>query len=165
MFESNQTLADTETETQAISGRWRSLTRAHTLPSPISDPKTVVESAITALSDIVTIAGLVFPQHDVASKLSSEFRKKVSTIVSHAGTFVNMISGVISGDFETFVVQSGARFDRESMVDMNAGEVALRRTGEDQTVLCVSRVGLRKRMGDKSIMLTQAQVVLKSFLG
>ena len=165
MFESNQTLADTETETQAISGRWRSLTRAHILPSPISDPKPVVESAVAALSDIVTTASLVLPQHNVASKLSSEFRKKVSTIVSHAGTLVNMVSGMISGDFETFVVQSGTRFDRESMVDMNAGEVALRRMGEDQTVLCVSRVGLRKRMGDKSIMLTQAQVVLKSFLG
>ena len=75
-----------------------------------------------------------------------------------------MVSGMISGDFEVFAVQSGATFDRESMVDMNEDRVTPRRMGAAQIVLCVSRMGLRKNTGEKFIILTKAQVVLKSFL-
>ena len=72
-----------------------------------------------------------------------------------------MVSGMISGDFEVFAVRPGTTFDRESMVDMNEDQ---RGTGAAQIVLCVSRVGLRKKMGEKTVMLTKAEVVLKSFL-
>ena len=119
---------------------------------------------MTQLFDIVTAAGLVSPQPDVVSKLTSEFGEKVSSIVSHAGRFRDMVSGMISGDFEIFAVQPGTTFDRESMVDMNEDQGTQRETEAALIVLCVTRVGLRKRMGEKIITLTKAQVVLKSFL-
>ena len=75
-----------------------------------------------------------------------------------------MVSGMISGDFEVFAVRPGAPFDRESMVDMNEDQVTPRGTRGAQIVLCVSRVGLRKKMEEKTIVLTKAEVVLKSFL-
>jgi len=152
-------------ETQAISGHWRSLTRTHILPTSVSDPKVVVKHAMTELFNIVVAAGLVPLQPDAVSKLSSEFSEKILSIISHAGKFRDMVSGMISGDFEVFMVQPGATFDGESMVDMNEDPGTRRGTGAAQIVLCGSRVGLRKRMGEKIITLTKAQVVLKSFLG
>ncbi|KAG6379428.1 hypothetical protein JVT61DRAFT_11898 [Boletus reticuloceps] len=122
---------------------------------------------MTRLSDIIVAAGFDPPRSDAASKLWSEFSRKISSIVSHAGTFGNMVSEMISGDFEVFTVQPGATFDRESMVDMDQEQGALRGTELElaQTVLCVSRVGLRKQMDEKTITLTKARVVLESFLG
>ena len=75
-----------------------------------------------------------------------------------------MVSGMISGDFEVFAVQPGETFNRESMVDMNEDQVTPRGLGATQIVLCVSRMGLKKKMGEKIIMLSKAEVVLKSFL-
>lgn len=111
-------------------------------------------------------AGLVSPQHGTGSDLALKFGEKILSIISHAGRFGDLTSGMISGDFEVFVVQPGTTFDAESMVDMNNDKTASRRMGAAQTtsVLCASRVGLRKRMGEKTIMLTKAQVVLQSFL-
>ncbi|KAF8431006.1 hypothetical protein L210DRAFT_811531, partial [Boletus edulis BED1] len=128
-------------ETQAISGHWRVLTRTHILPTYVSDPKILVENFMTGFSDIVAAAGLS-PQPDAMSKFWSEIGSKTSSIVSHAGTFGNMVSGMISGDFEVFAVQPGATFDRESMVDINEDQGTPQGTEVAQTVLCVSRVGL-----------------------
>jgi len=112
-------------------------------------------------------AGLVPLQPDTVSKFSLKYGEKILSIVSHAEAFGTMVSGMISGDFEVFTVPSGATFDRETMMDMdkNKDQVAPRGMGVAQTVLCVSRVGLRKQMGGKVIMLTRARVVLTSFLG
>ncbi|KAI9566247.1 hypothetical protein HD554DRAFT_1209920 [Boletus coccyginus] len=156
-----------KSETQAISGRWRSLTRAHVPPTPASEPKSLVEHTLTTLLEVVTIAGLVSLQPDAVSKFSSKFGEKIWSIVSRAGAFGNMVSEMISGDFEVFAVQSGAPFDRESMMmdmDTNKDQAAPRGMGVAQTVLCVSRVGLRKQMGGKVLTLIKAQVVPKSFL-
>ncbi|KAF8550553.1 hypothetical protein OG21DRAFT_1525063 [Imleria badia] len=153
-------------EPQAIYGRWRSLTRTHILPTPVSDPKGLVEYSTTELSNIVMAAGLVPPLPGAVSKLSSKFREKMSSIISHAGRFSDMVSGMISADFEVFAIQPGTTFDAESMTDMNDDKMAQRAAGVAQTasVLCVARVGLRKRTGEKIIVLTKAQVVLQSFL-
>jgi hypothetical protein len=120
---------------------------------------------LTELFNVAMATSLVPPQPDAVSKLSSEFSEKILSIVSHTGRFRDMVSGMISGDFEIFPVQPGATFDGESMVDMNKDQWTQRGTGATQIVLCGSRVGLRKRMGEKIIMLTKAQGVLTSFLG
>jgi hypothetical protein len=120
---------------------------------------------MTELFNIVMTAGLVPTHPDAVSKLSSKFDEKILSIVSHVGKFRDMVSGMISGDFEIFAVQPGATFDGESMVDMNEDQRTQRGTGAAQIVLCASRVGLRKRMGEKTITLTKGQVVLRSFLG
>ncbi|KAF8431022.1 hypothetical protein L210DRAFT_3633839 [Boletus edulis BED1] len=159
--------AESGTERQAISGHWRALTRTHILPTHVSDPKVLVEYTMTRLSDIIVATGLVLPRSDAVSKLWSEFSRKISSIVLHAGTFGNMVSEMISGDFEVFTIQPGATFDQESMVDMDQEQGALRGTelGLAQTVLCMTRVGLKKQVGAKTIVLTKAQVVLESLLG
>jgi hypothetical protein len=151
-------------ETQTISGRWRSLTRTHILPTLVSDPKVSVEYAMTGLTDIVMATGLVSTRRDASSKLLSRFGEKILSLVSHAGRLGNMVSEMISGEFQVFVVQAGDAFDGKRMMDMNGDKTAPRGTGAVQTVLCVSRVGLKKQMGEKIIMLTKAQVVLRSFL-
>ncbi|KAI9566205.1 hypothetical protein HD554DRAFT_1206006 [Boletus coccyginus] len=155
-----------KSETQAISGHWRSLARANILPTHASEPKFLVEHIMKTLLDIVIVAGLFSPRPDAVSKFSSKFGEKILTIVSHAGAFGTMVSEMISGDFEVFAIQSGATFDQKTMVDMNKSkdQVAPRGMGAAQTVLCMSRVGLRKQMGGKVITLTKAQVVLTSFL-
>ena len=119
---------------------------------------------MTGLTDIVMATGLVSTRRDASSKLLSRFGEKILSLVSHAGRLGNMVSEMISGEFQVFVVQAGDAFDGKRMMDMNGDKTAPRGTGAVQTVLCVSRVGLKKQMGEKIIMLTKAQVVLRSFL-
>ena len=156
-----------ETETQATSGRWRSLTRTHILPSTASDPRVLVDYIMSGLSNVIVAAGFVSPQRDAVSRLSSKFGEKILSIVSHAGRLGDMVSGMISGDFKIFAVPPGATFDGEWMLDMNAseGQVTPRGTGATRIVLCAYRVGLKKQMGKKIVTVTKAQVVLESFLG
>ena len=137
------------TEGQAISGNWRALTRAHTLPACISDPElahTIDTTIISSFSDVLLAAGCTASKSDITSALWSKFGEKIHHFVSLAGQ-VNKITGVgvISEDFEVLVIWPDVGFDERTMEDSyDNGD---RGTEERQeTVLCATELGLMQRM-------------------
>lgn len=97
------------------------------------------------------------------------FENKISSVVSLAGRLNQMISGVISGDFEVFVVQPGETFRSEIMDDMDDSEGTQGGTGTAQAILCTSEMGLAKRVqlgtGKKETKtVMKAKVLFESFL-
>ncbi|KAF8552290.1 hypothetical protein OG21DRAFT_1511663 [Imleria badia] len=159
-----------ETEKQGISGRWRSLTRVYALPTCVNEPNSLVTPIITGLSDILLAAGCVAPKSDIMSELSSMFENKILTAVSLAGRLNQMIGGVVSGDFEVFVVRPGETFQGGYMEeDTDGSGNGLQGTPTAKTVLCTSELGLTKRVqlgtGEKETkMVIKAKVILESFL-
>lgn len=102
------------------------------------------------------------------------FGNKILSAVSLAGRLNEMIGGVISGDFEVFIVRPGETFHggiMEEDIDGSGEEVqgTPSGTGTAQTVLCTSELGLTKRIqlgtGKKETkMVIKAKVILESFL-
>lgn len=139
------------TEGQAVSGNWRALTRAHTLPACISDPETVQTydtNIITGFSDILVAAGCTAPRTDTTSALWTKFAEKVHHFVSLAGQVNKIIGvGVISEDFEVLVVWPEDVFNDRRMEDSyDSGERIQGREGHQEEVLCATDLGLMQRI-------------------
>lgn len=96
------------------------------------------------------------------------FETNILSAVSLAERLNQMIGGVISGDFEVFIVRPSTTFHEEMMQEDMDGSG----TGKAQTVLCTSELGLTKRvqlgMGEEketeTKMVIKAKVILESFL-
>ncbi|KAF9218709.1 hypothetical protein BS17DRAFT_719808 [Gyrodon lividus] len=137
-------------EAQAISGRWRALTRAHVPHTQFDELQLTFKIAtkmISDLSDILLTAGCTTSKSDIASGLSSKFREKISFLVSLA-IRVNKIIGedVTSGDLEVLVVPPGTAFDGTMMEDSyEDGSSQRARGGRVPKVLCATDLGLRKK--------------------
>ena len=107
------------------------------------------------------------------SELSSMFEKKILTAVSLAVRLNQMIGGVVSGDFEVFVVRPGEMFQGGMMEEDTdgSGDGVQGTPGETetaQTVLCTSEFGLTKWVqlgaGKETKTVIKAKVILESFL-
>ena len=102
------------------------------------------------------------------------FEKKILTAVSLAVRLNQMIGGVVSGDFELFVVPPGETFHGGTMVEDTDGsgdgvQGTPDGTEAAQTVLCASEFGLTKLVqlgtGEKETKtVIKAKVILESFL-
>jgi len=144
-------MRDTLTEGQAISGNWRALTRAYTMPACISDPelaRTIDTTIIAGFSDILLTAGCTASKSDITSALWSKFGEKIHHFVSLAGQ-VNKITGVgvISEDFEVLVIWPDVDFDERTMEDSYDDGDRVRETeGRQESVLCATELGLVQRM-------------------
>ncbi|KAI9573814.1 hypothetical protein HD554DRAFT_2012352 [Boletus coccyginus] len=140
-----------EGEGQAISGNWRALTRAYTMPACISDPElahTINTTIIAGFSDILLAAGCTASKSEITSALWSKFGEKIRHFVSLAGQ-VNKITGVgvISEDFEVLVIWPDVDFDERTMEDSYDNGDRIRETeGRQENVLCATELGLVQRM-------------------
>ncbi|KAI5991785.1 hypothetical protein EDC04DRAFT_2587261 [Pisolithus marmoratus] len=135
-----------DTEAQAISGRWRALTRAN-VPRRQRDElqltSLLTTKVLSGLADILLVAGCNASQTELVKALSSKFSEKVSFLVTLA-VRVNKIVGedVTSGDLEVLTVPPASLFDPASMEDVY-NEAA---SGAGARVLCTTDLGLRKRV-------------------
>ena len=139
------------TEGQAVSGNWRALTRAHTLPACISDPELAhtIDAAITSgFSDMLLAAGCTTSKSDITSALWSKFGEKIHHFVSLAGQVNKIIGvGVISEDFEVLVRWPDEGFDENTTEDSyDNGDRMQGTEGQKETVLCATELGLMQRM-------------------
>lgn len=137
------------TEGQAISGNWRALTRAYTLPACISDPElahTIDTTIIAGFSDILLAAGCTASKTDITSALWTKFADKIHHFVSLSGQVNKTIGvGVVSEDFEVLVVWPDTTFDERQMEDSyDSGERV--QGGRQEVVLCATDLGLMQRM-------------------
>ena len=157
------------TEAQMISGRWRSLTRTYISPTCISDPDALISVIVEGLSDIIVAAGCVASLSTARSKVSSQFRDKVTSIISIAGQFNKMIGEVVSADFEVLVVRPVQMFEETTMEDDIDNQEVPSGTATGQKVLCSTQLGLTKRVQMESgykdrFMVMKAKVILESFV-
>lgn len=135
-----------DTEAQAISGRWRALTRAN-IPRRQCDElqltSLLTTKLLSGLADILLAAGCNASQAELVTALSSKFREKVLFLVTLA-VRVNKIVGedVTSGDLEVLTVPPASLFDPANMEDVY-NEAA---SGTGARVLCTTDLGLRKRV-------------------
>ncbi|KAG9313674.1 hypothetical protein JVU11DRAFT_6019 [Chiua virens] len=156
-------------EQQPISGRWRSLTRAYALSTCVSDPEPFATLIIAGLSDIFFAAGYTFPQVDITPEFSSMFKAKILSAVVLAGRLNQLVAGVLSGDFEVFVVQPGESFQAGIMDEVTDGSRdEVQDSGKGQTVVCTNELGLVKwvEIGTKEKEMrtvVKAKVILESF--
>ncbi|KAF9236020.1 hypothetical protein BU15DRAFT_50682 [Melanogaster broomeanus] len=138
-----------EKEAQAISGRWRAITRAHVPQTQFDELQLnsqIAAKTISGLSDILLAAGCTASKSDIVSAISSKFRDKISFLVSLA-IRVNKIVGedVTSGNLEVVAVRPETTFDATSMEDSyDDGSSPQARGGSMPTVLCATDLGLRK---------------------
>ncbi|KAG9309466.1 hypothetical protein JVU11DRAFT_10435 [Chiua virens] len=170
-----------EAEGQAVSGNWRALTHAYTLPACISDPElaqTFVTTIVSGLSDILLAAGCTTSKEDITAALWSKFAERIHHFVSLAGQVNKIIgAGVISEDFEVLVVWPGVVFEEKTMENADDNGERVHKAEEHQpeeTVLCATELGLMQRMrvggsgGDKTkpteLIVIKPKVTLTSVL-
>ena len=160
----------TETETQTIAGRWRSLTRTYIVPTHRSDPDPIVRAAVEGLSDIAVVAGCatsVAGARPTVPTVLSKFEDRISIILSTAGTLSKMIGEIISADFNVFAVDPVEKFEG-TMMEEDKGQGIPRGTATTQRVLSSTHLGLTKRIrlesGKEDIStVIRAKVVLEPF--
>ncbi|KAF8552289.1 hypothetical protein OG21DRAFT_1486320 [Imleria badia] len=163
-----------KSEAQTISGRWRSLTRTYISPTSIGNPDSLISDIVAGLSNIVVAAGCAASLSAARSKVSSQFKEKVTSIISIAGQFSKMIGEVVAADFEVLVVRPAQIFEETKMEeddvdDYEKSQGVSRGTATGQKVLCSTQLGMTKRMqlesGNKDrLTVIKAKVVLESFL-
>ena len=158
---------NTETETQTIAGRWRSLTRTYMVPTHRNNPNHIVMAAVEGLSDIVVVAGCATSVAGARSTVSSKFEDRISFILATVGTFSKMIWETISADFKVFAVAPVEKFER-AMMEEDTGQIMPRGTSMTQRVLSSTHLGLTKRIrlesGKEDIStVIKAKVVLEPF--
>jgi hypothetical protein len=145
------------TEGQAVSGNWRALTRAHTLPACMSDPENTIDMAITSsFSDMLLAAGCTGSKSDITAALWSKFGEKFHHFVSLAAQVNKMIGvGVISEDLEVLVRWPDDGFDERTMEDSYDNGDRMQGTEEREIVLCATELGLGRRagMGEQGIVI------------
>lgn len=131
------------TESQAVSGRWRALTRSHA--QKVALQETDVHSTMVAhISDTLVVvmiaAGCTKNYEDVYRDFTMKFGERVSNIVRMA-TRLNRAMGeeVTSADLWPTHAAAGERFDTESMKDFDEGSGA-----QSGVVLCTTALGLQR---------------------
>ena len=157
-------------ETQAVSGRWRALTRAHAQNMALQHQGDLHSTLVTRLIDTLVVtmvtAGCTESYDDTYHQLTQKFGKRVSNVVKMA-LRLNTIMGeeVLSADLWPINAATGDKFDRVKMEDFE---------GQDdqpagKLVLCTTALGLyrsEKTTGDsahfKNAILKRPQVALQS---
>lgn len=132
-----------ETESQAVSGRWRALTRSHAQKVALQEAD-VHSTMVAHISDTLVIvmiaAGCTKNYEDAYREFTMKFGERVSNIVRMAAR-LNRAMGeeVTSADLWPTHAAAGERFDTESMKDFDEGSGA-----QSGVVLCTTALGLQR---------------------
>ncbi|KAG8220477.1 hypothetical protein J3R82DRAFT_3172 [Butyriboletus roseoflavus] len=159
-----------ETETQAVGGRWRALTRAHAQKVALQEGDlhaTMVAHISDTLVIILVAAGCTKSYEEAYRIFTQKFGERISNIVKMASR-LNKAMGeeVTSADLWPVNTTSGNVFDRANMDDFEGnGE-----DSEGQAVLCTIALGLQRSekivRGDvvdfKTTTLLKPKVALES---
>ncbi|KAH0829015.1 hypothetical protein J3R83DRAFT_2468 [Lanmaoa asiatica] len=159
-----------ETETQAVGGRWRALTRAHAQKLALQEAD-LHATMVTHISDtlvmILVAAGCTKSYEETYRTFAQQFGERISNIVKMASR-LNKAMGeeVTSADLWPINTTSGDKFDKATMDNFESFGEDL----EGKAVLCTTALGLQRSekavRGDvvefKTISLLKPKVALES---
>ncbi|KAF8225286.1 hypothetical protein L208DRAFT_1307020 [Tricholoma matsutake] len=157
-----------EAEEQAVSGRWRSLTRAHVQRMTDHEPDLAMYF-IDAFANILLTAGIRETQSALHENIATRFGDKVAIIVKGAQKLRKAIGEeVTSCDFEVLYVLQDTEFKPSTMDDAFAGDYEKGRE-EPEPVLCTTDLGIARvvrkpgKVGDwDETILLRPKIVLQS---
>ncbi|KAG2153165.1 hypothetical protein DEU56DRAFT_726859 [Suillus clintonianus] len=158
-----------ETESQAVSGRWRALTRSHAQKVALQEAD-VHATMVAHISDTLVIlmiaAGCTKNYEDAYREFTMKFGERVSNIVRMAAR-LNKAMGeeVTSADLWPTHAAAGEKFDTDTMKDFDEGSGA-----QSGVVLCTTALGLQRseKVGHgesavvKTITLAKPKVALEA---
>ncbi|OJA20124.1 hypothetical protein AZE42_04097 [Rhizopogon vesiculosus] len=158
-----------ETESQAISGRWRALTRSHAQKVALQESdlhSTMVAHISDTLVVVMIAAGCTKNHEETYREFTMKFGERVSNIVRMA-VRLNRAMGeeVTSADLWPTHAAAGEKFDTESMKDFDEGSGA-----QSGVVLCTTALGLQRseKVGNgesaeyKTMTLAKPRVALEA---
>ncbi|KAH7883406.1 hypothetical protein F5I97DRAFT_1815960 [Phlebopus sp. FC_14] len=158
-----------ETETQAVGGRWRALTRAHAQKVALLEGdlhSTMVAHISDTLVIIMVAAGCTKTYEEAYREFAQKFGERISNIVKMA-IRLNKAMGeeVTSADLWPTHAPAGEQFDGSNMEDFEGQEAQNR-----NAVLCTTALGLQRServtVGEnfefKTTILLKPKVALES---
>ncbi|KAF9234837.1 hypothetical protein BU15DRAFT_89829 [Melanogaster broomeanus] len=130
------------TETQAVGGRWRALTRAHARKVAMQKTDlhaTMVSQFSDCLVTVMIAAGCTKSYKDASRDFNQKFGEPISNIVKMASR-LNKAMGeeVMSADLWTIYVAAGQKFDGVTMEDFEGQDG----NQDGKTILCATALGL-----------------------
>jgi hypothetical protein len=157
------------TESQAVSGRWRALTRSHAQKLALQEAD-VHSTMVAHISDTLVIvmiaAGCTKNYEETYREFTMKFGERVSNIVRMAAR-LNRAMGeeVTSADLWPTHAAAGEKFETESMKDFDEGSGA-----QSGVVLCTTALGLQRseKVGNgegaeyKTMTLAKPRVALEA---
>ncbi|KAJ8585542.1 hypothetical protein M405DRAFT_745109 [Rhizopogon salebrosus TDB-379] len=158
-----------DTESQAVSGRWRALTRSHAQKLALQEAD-VHSTMVAHISDTLVIvmiaAGCTKNYEETYREFTMKFGERVSNIVRMAAR-LNRAMGeeVTSADLWPTHAAAGEKFETESMKDFDEGSGA-----QSGVVLCTTALGLQRseKVGNgegaeyKTMTLAKPRVALEA---
>ncbi|KAH9933536.1 hypothetical protein B0H21DRAFT_699472 [Amylocystis lapponica] len=158
-------------ETQAVTDRWRALTRRHLRPHASAEPEIMQTLARTLLSSMMGVLVLVGMEKRAAEALLCKFQANICSIVESTDLLRKTIGeDIVACEMEPFVVRGSDLFDAACMEDVEGGPV---QSGPRPVqVVCSTEVGLRRseRVGDgpegewQTAVLVKSKVVLERLM-
>ncbi|KAK0448952.1 uncharacterized protein EV420DRAFT_1275632 [Desarmillaria tabescens] len=132
-----------DSNTPAVAGRWRALTRAQTKYRPEEDVEDLCSRLLLShLWSVLQIAG--WTTSDGRSTIEKDFGARISEIsklMKQVDQAMN--EGITSEDLVTYVIQPDVRFDPTIMADENQDSQAEMVTEDAVTVACTTELGLK----------------------
>lgn len=138
------TYADDSTETQAVGGRWRALTRAHAQKVALREGDlhaTMISHISDTLVIILVAAGCTKSYEEAYRIFTQKFGERISNVVKMASR-LNKAMGeeVTSADLWPINAILGAKFDKATMDNFEPHGEDL----EEKAVLCTTALGLQR---------------------
>ncbi|KAF4567376.1 hypothetical protein EYR40_006375 [Pleurotus pulmonarius] len=132
-----------ETESQAVAGQWRVLTRRH-VQRLLQNRPDIAEYFLDAFSNILMAIGFGSDQAQMQDVIRSEFGDRMGKIGSLALDLNKAIGeGIVSSEIEPIYVAPGVAFDPAVMDDDELFTNDLPDSpSESETILCTTRLGL-----------------------
>jgi hypothetical protein len=156
-----------KSELQAVAGRWRALTRAHSYP--FNDPK-VWDNLVQVLADdsiqVLLVAGCSLSRSKLHSQFYSKFQERLQKIRQLTFELKKAIDqDITSVDLTVVTVPPGNQFDPSWMEDA-LGEA--QGVPSNSRVFRTTEVGLRRteKVGNdrRHIVLMKPKVLLDNFI-
>jgi hypothetical protein len=156
-------------EEQAVSGRWRSLTRSQMhRAGPVISEESLVSDIVDQLIGVLVSAGWEGSYRQVQNVIRTRFGDRLAGSAKWAISLKKVIKqDIISSDFDVICPQPGIWFDPDHMDDPYAekpstvkmnGARRVTSKGPEQ-ILCTTELGLRRRAKDQKGVIEE--VLLK----
>ncbi|KDR69816.1 hypothetical protein GALMADRAFT_230475 [Galerina marginata CBS 339.88] len=131
-----------EAEEQAVSGRWRQLTRTHLQRMLAQEPDLTSDMA-DAFARIVVTAGLKENTATVHERIMNKFGENISTVMKLAQRLNKKIGeGITSCDLEALYIAPDVSYNDTVMEDAIGTTPGKKAGSASETVLCTTDLGL-----------------------
>ncbi|KAF8901880.1 hypothetical protein CPB84DRAFT_1776901 [Gymnopilus junonius] len=162
-----------ETEEQAVSGRWRQLTRSHLQRMLVQEPDLTTDM-VDACAKIFVVAGLKGIPSAVHERIMDKFGKTISRLMTQAQQLNKKIGeGVTSCDLEALYIAPDVAYNVSMMEDALGTPAGKEEKDMHEKILCTTDLGLVRaekisgRIGEwqESVLLKPKVMLHSGILG